>query len=491
LALARSGRALYGFGMPTPNHIPAFSFRTHGGSCLGERWIYDGETPIARFTDATVDEPHRELLYFGDCARPLLLTDVRLRPDQRPLFGSVPLYWRVGGRGGVCTTELQQLSVAGDNTAELTLTLVADDPAGALSSERLLRLTWDGDTGSYIYDFDCRLTFREPPQADASGCVRLEYTDPMYADLPAPSQRFPGMWRKPAHTHFLAEQPDGSVWQLPINHNATRAEPCTGPLAPDGWFITAYEPGANAGIQLVGETAGRTGIGICHWGYDIHLCSTLAADAWADGASARFRLRLCPDATAQALMARRNERPPIVYRGLTALPCYERRSGFASGIDLREPTPGDTDPYLWEPEEGMEAGATWCRNHGRSDDCSLKIARTTPGISRWIMRYEGQGSFCGHWTRAIGYRISVWIQTADLQGGGAVIGVAWQRFHGDDTDFPAVLSTPVTGTQDWTRVEVVLAGPPPADVHDILFYLQADGIGTAWFDDLDVVQTTG
>jgi hypothetical protein len=42
------------------------------------------------------------------------------------------------------------------------------------------------------------------------------------------------------------------------------------------------------------------------------------------------------------------------------------------------------------------------------------------------------------------------------------------------------------GTTDWTRLTAQILGPAPADVSAVEIVLRLDGIGTVWFDDIDV-----
>ena len=43
------------------SHQSSFALRTHGGLCAGERWISDGDEPIAQLIDALVEQPEQNL----------------------------------------------------------------------------------------------------------------------------------------------------------------------------------------------------------------------------------------------------------------------------------------------------------------------------------------------------------------------------------------------------------------------------------------------
>ena len=466
------------------SHRPVFTFRTLGGSSRGPRWIFDGDEPIACLEHQTVDQPEEELRYFSAVPMPVNLRDLKLRPGQRPLMAGVQLYWKLGA---VITTELLGLDVQGEGTDQLTLTVVTADPQRIATSRRVLNLTYDAELRSYVYNFECHLALHQPETLGGAETVSFEYSDPWYTDLPAPSQVFDGMWPKRSYTHLLCEQADGSVWKLPLNHNAMRAMPGIDGLKRDGLFLPAFEAGHNPALQVVGDSAARTSMGVCNWGYDIHMRARYSRAELYVPQCERFRIVLCPDDQARALLHAGGDVPPVTYKGMTSLPLYEPRSSFAAGIELSQPTPGLTDPFLWEPDDDCIDGAEWCHDCGRSDSHSLKISKTDAGPTRWIMLYEGQGSFCGWRTRATGYRISVWIRTDNVGGAGAYLGMRWMPFH-QPARYPLVASPHLTGTNDWTRVTVELPGPPPDDVHDIAFALEQDGPGTTWFDDLEVEQ---
>ena len=475
--------------MDLKKHKASFTFRTLGGSCLGERWIYDHDEPIAQFSNATIDAPQHELLYFGNCPRPLLLQKLKLQPGQRPLFASVPLYWRFGPKGIYTTVELLGLEVAGEKSDTLSLTFIATDKERVGKSIRTLTLPYCQETMSYIYDFNCELLIMKRDTEEKMSNWFFEISDPMYADLPGPSQEFSGMWTKPGYSHFIAELTDDSIWQIPINHIAARAvDPAIG-IKRDGLFMPAFEAGHNPAIQLMGETGPRSTISVCHWGYDVHILPSYTEDEFKENLNEQFRLFRCGDDKADAMFLAKTERESVDYRGLNALPYHLPVNSFAEGIKLNEPTNGVTDPCLWEPTEGMEEGTEWCHDMGRTDNHSLKICKRSSGSSQWVMSYEGQGGFTDYWTRSIGFKISIWVKTEDVADG-TYLGLGWRLFHQPLEIFPMSYSERLSATNEWTELTAELVGPPPDGVHDIIIFLQQDGSGTSWFDDFELVKTS-
>ena len=66
-------------------HHALFSFRTHGGVCAGEQWLYDRDEPIARFENKIIEQPEQNLRYFDGNLKPINLRDLKLAPGGRPL----------------------------------------------------------------------------------------------------------------------------------------------------------------------------------------------------------------------------------------------------------------------------------------------------------------------------------------------------------------------------------------------------------------------
>ena len=461
-------------------HQALFSFRTHGGVCAGEQWLYDHDEPIARFEDKIIEQPEQNLRYFDGNLKPINLRDLKLAPGGRPLISGVQLFWVFQHRV-LTTTELIGLEVEGQETDCLKLTVITRDPGGVATSRRVLTLTYDAELGSYIYDFKAHLEIHSPEVLDREEQVGFEYSDPWYSDIPGPTVDFPGMWEK-RYSHLLAENPDGTIWQMPLNHMATGI-PAPKSLKRDGLFVLGFDPGNNPAFEFVGETADRTSIGVCNWGYDIHFQGHYTRDELYAPICPHFRMRLCPDEKVQQMMARAEPVPPVALRGFDELPLYERRTSFAKGLRLNEPTQGPTDPWVWDPEVGE--GAEWCKDHGRSDNFSLKISKDTPGPTEWAMVRESDGAWTQKWISSTGFRVSAYIKTEEVRGRGSFLALRWAVYNYPER-YPYICSQKLVGTNDWTKVEVEIHGPPPPEISAISIILRQDGPGTTYFDDLEV-----
>jgi hypothetical protein len=461
-------------------HRSHFDLLTRGGVTAGEEWICDGDEPIARFEHVVVEQPEQNLRYFDRNLKPVVLRDLKLAPGGRPLVAGTQLFWNFDGH--IITTRLDDVSVEGRGTDCLTMTVTTSDPGGVATSRRVLTLTWDEALGSYVYDFACHLQLHSPEVFHRPGVetVSFEYSDPWYSDIPAPTIAFDGAWSAHGFTHLLAEPADGSVWQMPLNHLATGI-PAPRAFRDGGLFVLAADAGNNPAFEFVGSTAAKTSVGVCNWGYDIHLHSHHPAAELYEPICERFQIHLCPDDKVAQLFERAAPVPPVEHAGFAELPRYERRSSFDKALRLDEPA-GDPDPWPWLPSgDGVE----WCRDTGRQDDCSLKIHRTETGVSEWRMDREGDGAFTQRWRAGTGFRASVWVRTEAVSGRGACVAVRWIIYNHPER-YPYRCSERVVGTADWTQLTVEIDGPAPPEVSAVEIVLRQDGSGTSWFDDLEV-----
>ena len=460
----------------------SFHFRTHGGVCAGERWIYDGDEPIAQLTDSIVEEPEQNLRYFNAILKPIELRNLRLKPGGRPLLAGVQLYWKLGP---IATTQLRSIEVDGQNTERLTLTVITTAPEGVATSRRVLELHYDSALESYVYSFQAHLDIHSPevfdnPRELDGGQISFEFSDPWYCDIPGPVAPFAGMWEK-RFSHLLADNADGSTWQMPLNHMATGI-PSPTAFADGGLFVLGYDPGNNPAFEFRGDTAARTSAAVCNWGYDIHLAARYTRDELYQPICPEFRIRLCSDEKVQTMMKAAAPVPRVDFAGHSELPLYERSTSFSRGLKLNEPTSESTDPWPWLP---YGQGAEWCRNQGRSDEFSLKISKDTPGPSEWIVDREGDGAWLERWDLDTSYRIGCYIKTAQVEGRGSFLAVRWAVYNHPDR-YPYICSQKLVGDHDWTYVQVTISGPPPPDSSSICLILRQDGSGTTFFDDLEV-----
>ena len=304
---------------------PRFSLRQQGGVSAGERWVCathrDGsEERIARLEHTTVEQPEQNLRYFNKNSRPVNLRDVVLRPGGRPLFAGFQLFWNFDGT--LMTSELMDVTVDGQHSASLHLVVITADPGGVATSRRSIRVSFDPASCEYVWDIECALELHSPEvfdrntSYDAIGqpddVLQFEATDPWFSDIPAPTigqEEAEGvaLWQaggERRYTRLLADDADGSVWQMPLNHLATGIPHPEG-FQRDGMLVLAHDPRNCPAIQFLGQTAERCRLSVCDWGYDLHLGIRYRRSELYQPQlpAACFRLCLCPDERVLQMLA--------------------------------------------------------------------------------------------------------------------------------------------------------------------------------------------
>ncbi|MFC1528525.1 hypothetical protein ACFL5B_01305 [Candidatus Latescibacterota bacterium] len=459
-------------------HTPNFTWRVLNGVVNPEQWIYDGEIPVAMFEYRSIEQPGEQLLFFDRVPRPPLLRNLRLTPDGPPLVEGVQLYWKCDG---TITDRIVDIDVEGRGTDRLVVTFHTKDNEGVANSRQVLTLTYDNDMKTYVYDFRFFLEFNSPGSFDGR-TVNFEFSDPWLVGCPGPGIEFRGMWRK-RYRQFLYEKEDGRIVSIPINHFTTSHKNAI-TLKPDGLFAAVYEKDGNPAIQFVGDTAKKSSISICWWGYDFHLGRKVTPDELYKPILAHFRIFDCPDEKAHALAEQAKMLPlgPNEWGGIKEYPIYERSGSFAKGMSLDSSYGGDIDPFPWQ---FTGQGALWDRSFGRTDTYCLKIERKDNGFTRWqTFQGDGEGYYMEPWTFFTGYKVACYVKTESVTGRGSTLAV---QYHLPNVaqKYPVYTARKVTGTNDWTRLEIEV-GPPPPGTGCLMIMLQQDGSGTTWFDDLEV-----
>ncbi|MFC1508833.1 hypothetical protein ACFL60_03985 [Candidatus Omnitrophota bacterium] len=456
-------------------HKPVFTWQVRGDVNYCQ-WICDGDDPIAMFDMSSMDEPMQALMMFQKVPRPILLRYLKLTPGGKPLVSGVQLYWK---SGVVITDVLDGLEVKGSGTDRLTVVFTVKDKWDTITVVRTLTVTYDASLNSYVYDFKDNAVINFPESLDKNNTVSIEYCDPWMVDSPAPSQKFDGMW-KGRYTQFAYESSDGRIVSIPHVHYGSNQKGGIR-LKQDGILAAVYEPDGNPAIQIMGETASKTVIGICGWAYDIHLGYRADAKELYKPIKTHFRIILCPDDKARSMNSAAVI-PNSDLNGLKEIPMYERSSSFEKALRVGQPHSGDIDPWGWVSQD--EAGTVWDAGTGRTGSRSLKIEKDTPGIATWHTVSEGQGYFTEPWTPCKGYEISCWVRTEKVDGEGASVGVCY-IVPNVAPKWPFTRSRRLTGTNGWTKLTVSI-GQPPEDTSIMSLHLQQVGKGTTWFDDLEV-----
>ncbi len=161
-----------------------------------------------------------------------------------------------------------------------------------------------------------------------------------------------------------------------------------------------------------------------------------------------------------------------------AVPPLPISKNLAENPTFEQTAPNASTPQAWNADKGVyqcEAQA------GRNGSTALKFVNTDPKRYRLCV----QPAPCLPGKK---YRFAVWVKTQDLQGdeSGATICLQWQGPDGKwlGGSFPSG----VKGTQDWTHIKGLARVPKEATSVSLSCYVRKGMTGTAWFDDVELVQ---
>jgi hypothetical protein len=464
-------------------YTPKFSFDEKKG-------IFDRGEPIAKIAKWKLDE-----------SRPAL-DFVVLQRGRPASIAEIPCFWLTQEK----LTNLQ-VEATGEDTDRLTVAFRAEEEQGRYIDERVVVVTHDPAIDSYVYTFDATFTVQDGQTYSAS---YLEFFDPHWIHLgfPGPSiplaeiesisdeetvwpTRGPAEEWRPLFQFYAYEAADGNVYKITLNHRVDRPTQRSLPLK-DGAILAAVynSERGNPAFQLLGDTAARTEIEACHWGYDSHMRLKLSENEApvtleaGEIVTARVKVFQLPDQQALDLMRRARPRPMPPEEILSTFrPAFHLHSRFEESSDPYK-TGGDTDPGYWDvfrPERKpwnflSKRGPVWSTSMGHGDSYSVGSVHAKPGLSGWTAV-----TGVSQWTGAAPPRDKVWkitafVKTDGVTGKGAFIAVEQNKIGTRE-------SKALTGTRGWTELSL-LAPQGWGQKGNSYLHLRLDGAGSAWFDDV-------
>jgi len=473
-------------------HVPHFNWRTMPD---GEKWIYDGDMPVAAFYAGT--DP------IGGIGRPLALHNARLIPGG-PLFiapregcGAIHLSWR---KHLIYQPKIDE--VRADDSDPRTFKLYvkshdvqlrSDQPRQSaykpnnVTEESWLELTYDPGLPSYVYDVRTMMTIhpgREKAmfERDFRG---LEFGDILPAGMNA---NYPPYGDK-RYQWYVYKGRDGRLYKLPQNHHVG-PEKTNILYAENGFMAMLLEPDYNPVVQLVGESGLRAFSEICAAMYDVHF--KFVRDKQMELVDAgkpleiHWRAYSITEQDGRELLEQAVWDPRLDDPGVR-VPLYA-----SDGVNDFEPSDEymqPTDKWSWQPSDGA---CSWDWKEGYQSKGSLAISRQAEsGSSNWRvaralreLRAFGAGPpFKGR------YRVTAMVRTEGVTGR---VRLAWQySVRGKGVGWDAYETRPVryseqelTGTNDWT--ELVLETPPMDSAQFATLSLVQEGAGRSWFDNVSI-----
>lgn len=458
-------------------HTPHFSWRA-GPS--GEHWIYDGDLPVGAFYAGT--EPMRSI------AKPISLHDLRLLPGG-PVFirkgegcGPLCLSWR---KHLIYQMVIDDLEADDSDPRRFRLHLKAHDVAlradqpkepryqpNNVVEETWLEVTYDRDLPSYVLDVQTRLTVN--PDGRETMLARdfggLEFGDLLPDGANA---RFPPLGSK-KFPWLVYRGRDGGLYKLPQTHHLSQTHIH---YAPDGFLAFAAEPDYNPVIQFVGPSGLSTRSEVCWAMYDVHFKFVrdrqLALLDAGKPLEVHYRVYSVPEGTAQEWLAEA-ELDPAIEEPKFRLPAFfpDRVNRFEPSDEYRVPS----DHWFWRKGDGH---CRWTWDEGFQSDGSLSIEQPSGGgQSAWQFDLIGPGHFPGFRLQGC-YRVRARVRTDQVTGAARL---AWQVIS---PQAKPELSRPLTGTRDWTLLEIETSDVGTA--RQAAVRLIQEGGGQSWFDDLEVI----
>lgn len=454
------------------------------------RRISEMYKPEFRFRDNTIYDRGIIVAEFADCS----LKNVRVSPRGEPVFMFFQLHWRFYQPDELYTSVVDELSVAGEGTDRLILSLKTHDPKDRGSDKRTVILTYDAGRDSYVFDVQGCFKVAEGKRIPTRSM--LEYTDPYPFNAVGPAFDFPGKWNK-RWDMFVYDGIDGNIYQAPHHH--LKAVNRSIRIPPGGRFALVYDEKCNPVLEIPDETADESFLGVCPWIHDIHLFRYVGDPSkheevvLEEGTElpCHYRLyQLTPD-EAKTMLSRSRPTPLTEYDNQfwRNLPPVLNPSTFDTVIDPHDSCrPGEIEPFPWQPyEDGKFVGegntCIWDRRIGRKDNFSVRLERSEEGVSAWTTATIGPSFFAPPWPEGEEYEITAYVRTEQVRGAGVYIAAQF-GMGGEliDESRRYYKSKTIVGTNNWTQLRCVVS--EKASGYRLRVELRLDGAGKAWFDDV-------
>jgi len=237
-------------------------------------------------------------------------------------------------------------------------------------------------------------------------------------------------------------------------------------------FVTEEE--MNPFVEML-ETSGPVFFATCSQWYDQHIVMKAPQTKEGDGLyhlRARYRLLSVPGAVARDLEAMAVPRNPATGESSKAGFLQNKVNDFETFVPYDRVYNGP----IWQHINATEGPA-------HSGKKSIALSGLGPGKVKSASPIGGGPAIYGESSKR--YRLAAWVKTQGLQDGGAYLQVDDVFFNWEDVRATR-RTEKLTGDQDWTRLEVDFT-PSPKDPF-LLIKLCVEGTGTAWFDDLELVE---
>jgi len=353
--------------------------------------------------------------------------------------------------------------------------------------EMWLTIIYEPARESYVYDVRSRLTINEGKEL----CVPFVLDHLEYQDLMPGGSFYPHLegYDRRKYQWQVWEAPDGKTYKIPLHHfKSPDKEHIL--LKEDGIFAYLLEKAGNPAIQLLGDTASRSEVAICWWMWDPHvylLTPGKIACHSGEAYEVRYRLFEIDESQGQALLDRALLRPECSLDGVAAPIFHFGLNTFDEPVSAEV----DSEEWFWECNEARwefpreDRHCLWEHTVSRSGSSSLALRGDDDGkLWYWTV------PFCGAHMRpaptlAKQLRLTAWVKTENVEGRARVgfrLLTDPNRGVGTATEYAG---PELSGTHDWTELELITA--PSSGGGNGQIFLELEGKGRAWFDDVEIV----
>lgn len=353
--------------------------------------------------------------------------------------------------------------------------------------ETFLTVAYSHERESYVHDVRSRLTINSGRKL----CVPFVLNHLEYQDLMPAGSFYPHMegYSRRKYQWQVWEAPDGKVYKIPLHHLKSPDKQNIR-IREDGIFAYLLEEAGNPVIQLLGDTASRSEIAICWWMWDPHVYLLTPGRTTCEPGEAhevRYRLYEMNETDGRALLARAALRPESSLDGVAAPVFHFGLNTFDEPVCAEV----ESEDWFWECNEERwrlprdQRHCHWDRDVGRGGTWSLALrGDSASDVWHWTV------PFCGNHMRppvrlSPQQRLTAYVKT-DGAAGKVRVGFRLLNDPNRGSDAETEYASPeLSGTHDWTRVELVTS--PASGGGNGQVFLELEGNGRAWFDDVEVV----
>ncbi|MHB9134202.1 MAG: family 16 glycoside hydrolase [Armatimonadota bacterium] len=445
----------------TPAHQPRFTSRTW----RTQRWIFDGEEPIALMEKNESD--------YG--AKGFILHFTKLRPGYRPSYYIPVFVVKDNAVYSEMVGTVKDIKTTGEGSDRFGFAFDEVLPDKSLTAKHTDALTFDRTRGTYRHDLTTKITFTKDQKITS-----LEYADAFTFNNHAPGRSVKYGWLASRDDWGIYTGPNGKIYRHPISKALLLGEGWYCGPSPSVWMLYPSRGVVPAFEHL--EPADPTWIIVCHWGHDYHN-----AVRWEQGRNFKANDQYIIRYALAGYTMDEGER-------------YFQRSEInplhAKIEETNKYLVGSTVPSLYAFPVCEPAGTTFDELQSARNPFTgwhyigkYTVDREVGRTDHYSLRLDGAAKVSGQFYHNMidnysdRYLCTFWLKTKGVQG---KLTAKFKYAYGEkpcDT-----INLPITGDTDWQEISFITSVPKMtkdnSDSSELV--IQNDGAGTVWFDDFSV-----